>query len=831
MNKSLFLIEVVLIQALLGSCTVVPTSSPLKLTPSEPAIINYSHGESARVGLRQLFVEEPPPDECTAGVADGDVTIDGRPLLWKIRNEIDVTNDLHYFSSGVEHYPGLGPAEYSFLGMGPANDSPEGPVRAGLNSQGLAVGWNVLGSGGWQLLHHRALGYFNTLSQVRMYLNELTNLSTYNYFIDNGGEAALWESQTGIDQHWEYNTRAPARDSQWIDTDNADGDNNYETGTDISLSGWVVRANSPGHYNTDGSDDLDKTDRYQVGRDVVGSVIYDDGYGTALSAKSLATSFFRNNALAINDTVSNMIIQGVLTTEDPRLSTMWVMLGHSETGIFVPVWLHGVESGSTNRVPQYLDNGDDGICVYTPAKGMHNEGYNITNIQARTIPFEEHLFEVVNNTLLPDWRSRDWTVNAVATTIGEEMRRVQEQMDTDAYGCLKYLYDHGSSSNYAPTVSIDSVSYNGLEATFSVTADDADNDTLTYLFGYGDGQSSSNETHVYDQNGRYLVSCTVTDDHGVSQTDWAYITVESSVTFIKSAPPNRAVGISTSPTLSWGTISEATGYEYCYDTSNDNACSNWTSAGTNTSADLSGLSKGTTYYWQVRAMNPGGTTYANGSSTAYWCFTTIVDPPGAFGKASPTNQSTGQSTSPRLSWGTSSRATRYEYCYDTSNDSACSNWRSTGTSTSADLNGLSTETNYYWQVRATNPGGTTYANGSSTAYWSFTTIVDPPGAFGKTSPTNQSTVQSTSPRLSWGTSSGATRYEYCYDTSNDNACSNWRSAGTNSSADLNGLSTGTTYYWQVRSVNAGGTTQANTGIWWGFTTFKPNYIFLPLLVK
>ncbi|MCJ7694307.1 MAG: hypothetical protein MUO40_02675, partial [Anaerolineaceae bacterium] len=66
-------------------------------------------------------------------------------------------------------------------------------------------------------------------------------------------------------------------------------------------------------------------------------------------------------------------------------------------------------------------------------------------------------------------------------------------------------------------------------------------------------------------------------------------------------------------------------------------------------------------------------------------------------------------------------ATNYDYCYDTSNDNACSGWTSNGTSTSKALSGLSAETTYYWHVRATNSGGTTYSNGSNTAFWSFTT--------------------------------------------------------------------------------------------------------------
>ena len=90
----------------------------------------------------------------------------------------------------------------------------------------------------------------------------------------------------------------------------------------------------------------------------------------------------------------------------------------------------------------------------------------------------------------------------------------------------------------------------------------------------------------------------------------------------KTAPVNGDTNVSTSPTLSWGTSSGATSYEYCYDTTNDNACSEWTSNGTATSKALSGLSMSTTYYWHIRALNSFGTTYADGSATAFWSFTT-----------------------------------------------------------------------------------------------------------------------------------------------------------------------------------------------------------------
>jgi hypothetical protein len=189
--------------------------------------------------------------------------------------------------------------------------------------------------------------------------------------------------------------------------------------------------------------------------------------------------------------------------------------------------------------------------------------------------------------------------------------------------------------------------------------------------------------------------------------------------FSKSTPTNGATGVSTAPTLYWGASSGATSYDYCYDTSNNSSCDGtWTNT-TNTSAAISGLSNGTTYYWNVRAKNSGGTT--NADSDTWWSFTTQVVAPGAFNKSAPANGATGVSpTTASLTWAASSGATSYDYCYDTSNDNACSNWINTS-STGASLPTLSLSTTYYWHVRAKNTVGTTYANASTTAFWSFTT--------------------------------------------------------------------------------------------------------------
>jgi hypothetical protein len=215
----------------------------------------------------------------------------------------------------------------------------------------------------------------------------------------------------------------------------------------------------------------------------------------------------------------------------------------------------------------------------------------------------------------------------------------------------------------------------------------------------------------------------------------------------------------------------------------------------------------------VKVFNP-----APGGGTSNQLTFTInqLSPPGAFNKTNPADNAVNQSTSPTLSWGTSSGATSYEYCYGTTNP--CSNWTGNGTSTSIVLSGLSTSTTYYWHVRANNTDGTTYSNGSASAFRAFTTVPNPPSTFNKTTPANGATNQPASSILSWGTSSGATSYEYCYGTTNP--CSNWTSNGTSTSKALSGMTLGTTYYWHVRAVNAGGTTYSDgsNAAFWSFTT-------------
>ena len=111
----------------------------------------------------------------------------------------------------------------------------------------------------------------------------------------------------------------------------------------------------------------------------------------------------------------------------------------------------------------------------------------------------------------------------------------------------------------------------------------------------------------------------VLDDSGYSLGWWVdnvkiYTCNPVPSAFNKTAPSNGATGIGLSTTLSWSTSSYATSYQYCYDTINDNQCNRAWGSSPTTSVAIANLGTSTTYYWQVRAVNTGATTYADNQS-------------------------------------------------------------------------------------------------------------------------------------------------------------------------------------------------------------------------
>lgn len=272
----------------------------------------------------------------------------------------------------------------------------------------------------------------------------------------------------------------------------------------------------------------------------------------------------------------------------------------------------------------------------------------------------------------------------------------------------------------------------------------------------------------------------------------------------KVSPTNGQAVQSINLDLSWEPMTPVTSYEYCFDTSDDNSCTGWINNGLNTTASLSNLSINTTYYWHVRARNSENITIDSDDGT-WWSFSTTSQPPPAvFGKSSPEANAIDQPLNLSLAWSASDPGDTYEYCISTTGPACASEeeWVA-ATGTSAALAGLSYNTSYYWQVRARNSENITIESDDGT-WWSFTTTSQPPSGFGKTSPLNDATNQPLSLTLAWSSAGTGFTYEYCVTQAIPLDCgANWLSVAA-TSVEITGLANSTTYYWQVRGLDGGG---------------------------
>ncbi len=242
---------------------------------------------------------------------------------------------------------------------------------------------------------------------------------------------------------------------------------------------------------------------------------------------------------------------------------------------------------------------------------------------------------------------------------------------------------------------------------------------------------------------------------------------------------------------------------------------------------LTNLNMLTTYYWKVSSK-----IYGWGAFSRAFNFKTLGLPTGVV-LNQPANNAVNQPTTVICSWykavdQTFNKNIDKENLPESGKMSVSSYWMEYSTDSSfatgvvADslisdttkvLAGLNNLTRYYWRVKAKNQAGWN----AFSSKWSFTTIVNSPGAPLLVSPLNNATSQPLALDLFWNRIGTADFYnvQVSSDPSfinivvNDSICAD-------TVKSISGLSVLTNYYWRVRSYNIGGWSSFSNS--WTFKT-------------
>ncbi len=308
---------------------------------------------------------------------------------------------------------------------------------------------------------------------------------------------------------------------------------------------------------------------------------------------------------------------------------------------------------------------------------------------------------------------------------------------------------------------------------------------------------------------------------------WIFTTIpQIPSTPVLLQPQNNAVNQPSSITFSWSAPSNAGTYRLQVSTDSTFASTFLDQSSlSSTSYTAGGFSSGSTYFWRVNSSNPGGTS----AWSTVWRFSAAQAVPSAPVLLSPANGAANQSTSLLFSWNAATGANHYwlQIATDTSFSTIIIG-DTTITTTSKQVNFLTSGTHYYWRVKAMNSSG-----GSAwPPAWSFTTASaqTPPAVPSLLSPADSATNQPTMPTLSWNAVANVDHYwiQVASDSRFANMVyTNYTLIGT--SVQLPGLANAATYYWQVKAVNAAG--QSNWSSAWSFTTSAAPLPATPVLLS
>ncbi|MCF7918647.1 MAG: T9SS type A sorting domain-containing protein [Candidatus Cloacimonetes bacterium] len=385
---------------------------------------------------------------CTIGVASGDVTSNGRPLIWK-------TRDIAAFPDNFLAWDNE--ADIGFLYVRDFRDS---LAWMGMNEKGFCIVNSyvereierpIFNNGA--LMFH-LLGHCATIEEMDTLLDTLNIseqvLSGNFAVIDSTGAAALYEiSWTEVDKY-----------------DVADSGNGFLIRTNFSLL-------------SGGSDGIE---RYQRSLDIISGLVEEN----ILDAEHLMQEHFRdfsddlsvgvsvpyegrwladrpwgyiksNVSIARGIAASSIIMEGVLPSEKAETTTMYTLLGNPAVSVFLPLWATGslpqqVTGETTSEITESANFLKNLVFNYSE-NSYYLDSYDLiepghTRLWDLLLPFENEMRVAVAE-FLPEWRNGNLTADN-AELLSEEWAYLGKTLldSLAGYTSQQVLAEFSVSNNY-----------------------------------------------------------------------------------------------------------------------------------------------------------------------------------------------------------------------------------------------------------------------------------------------------------------------------------------------------------------------------------------------
>ena len=272
-------------------------------------------------------------------------------------------------------------------------------------------------------------------------------------------------------------------------------------------------------------------------------------------------------------------------------------------------------------------------------------------------------------------------------------------------------------------------------------------------------------------------------------------TVKAGAPETLSAPANsrETAKTSTTITVAWDAVPNASGYRLTYKNKNDASYTTVSLGASTTSHKLTGLENGATYYWRVLALGDS-VSYLNSANSA----TRTVKTSEPVQLAAPANprETAKASTTITVAWDAVPNASGYRLVYKNKTDSSYTYVQLAASKTSYKLTGLDSSAIYNWKVQALGDK-VSYLN---SAYCATQTVrMSEPVQLAAPVP-SVAAKTSTTITASWNAVPNASGYRFVWKNKTDSSYTYVQLAASTTSYKLSGLDPNATYNWKVQAL-------------------------------